>query len=197
MVGKTNLSQCDECGKVFSSLDEYVEHYKHFHPRSIDSTVDLSKALLVAQKCSPVYDYFERQFEVMKNIRGRKQDVDFLYTLRFCYEAGFDRTHISIAFLQKGILGSTTPQEPTRKMGKWVYLSGQNYAMHDSAKNAVRLTDYSRMKIISYLTDHFLEIIPKGNAELHSLGLFLGKNIEFIPNDAVILYLKHDKPHTY
>jgi hypothetical protein len=39
------------------------------------------------------------------------------------------------------------------------------------------------MKVISYLTDHFLEIIPKGNAELHSLGLFLGKNIQFIPND--------------
>src|SRR5919112_1466318 len=184
LVGKTNLTQCDECDKVFHSLDEYIEHYKHFHPRSIDATVNSSKALLVAQKCSPVYDYFERQFEVMKNIGGRKQDVDFLYSLRFCYEAGFDRTHTSIAFLQNGIFGSTTPQEPTRKMGTWVYLSGQNYAMHDSAKNAVRLTEYSRMKIISYLTDHFLEIIPKGNAELHSLGLFLGKNIEFIPNDA-------------
>jgi hypothetical protein len=183
LVGKTNLSQCDECGKVFHSLDKYVEHYKHFHPRSIDATVDSSKAILVAQKCSPVYDYFERQFEVMKNIHGRKQDVDFLYALRFCYEAGFDRTHTSIAFLQEGIFGSTTPQEPTRKMGTWVYLSGQNYAMHDSAKNAVKLGDYSRMKIISYLTDHFSEIIPRGNAELHSLGLFLGKNIEFIPNE--------------
>ena len=183
LVGNTNLSQCDECGKVFHSLDEYIEHYKHFHPRSIEATFHSSRALLVAQKCSLVYDYFERQFEVMKNIRGREQDVDFLYTLRFCYEAGFDRTHTSIAFLQQGIFGSTTPQEPTRKMGTWVYLSGQNYAMHDSAKNAVRLTDYSRMKIISYLTDHFMEIIPNGNAEVHSLGLFLGKNIEFIPND--------------
>jgi hypothetical protein len=183
LVGKTSLSQCDECGNVFHSLDEYIEHYKHFHPRSIDATADSSKALLMAQKCSPVYDYFERQFEVMKNIRGREQDVDFLYTLRFCYEAGFDRTHTSIAALQKGIFGSITPQEPTRKMGTWVYFSGQNYAMHDSAKSAVRLSDYSRMKVISYLTDHFLEIIPKGNAELHSLGLFLGKNIQFIPND--------------
>ena len=184
LVGKTNVSQCDECGKVFHSLDQYVEHYKHYHPRSIDATIGSSRALLVAQKCSPVYDYFERQFEVMKNIRGRKEDVDFLFTLRFCYEAGFDRTHTSIAFLQNSIFGSATPQEPTRKMGTWVYLSGQNYAMHDSAKNAVRLTDYARMKIISYLTEHFSEIIPKGNAELHSLGLFLGKNIEFIPNDA-------------
>jgi hypothetical protein len=147
------------------------------------ATVDSSKVLLIAQEWLPVYDYFERQFEVMKNIRGREQDVDFLYILRFCYEAGFSRTQTSIARLQRAIFGSSAPAEPTRKMGTWVYLSGQNYAMHDSAKNAVELTDYSRMKIISYLTDHFLEIIPKGSGELHTLGLFLGKNIQFIPND--------------
>src|SRR5919112_1397393 len=165
-----------------------VDYYKALAGKATDQSqatiVDSSKCLLVAQEWLPVYDYFERQFEVMKNIQGRKQDVDFLYTLRFCYEAGFDRTHTSIAFLQQGIFGSTPPQEPTRKMGTWVYLSGQNYAMHDSAKNAVKLTDYSVLKIISYLTDHFLEIIPKGSGELHSLGLFLGKNIQSIPNDA-------------
>jgi hypothetical protein len=162
-----------------------VDYYKALVEKTDKSqaTVDSSKALLMAQEWLPVYDYFERQFEVMKNIGVRKQDVDFLYTLRFCYEAGFDRTHSSIAALQKGIFGSITPQEPTRNMGTWVYLSGQNYAMHDSAKNAIRLMDYSRMKIISYMTDHFLDIFPKGSGELHSLGLFLGKNIEFIPND--------------
>jgi hypothetical protein len=46
-------------------------------------------------------------------------------------------------------------------MGTWLYLSGQNYAMHDSAKNAVKLTDYSMMRIISYLTEHFLELLLK------------------------------------
>jgi hypothetical protein len=164
-----------------------VDYYKALAGKATDlsqaTIVDSSKCLLVAQEWLPVYDYFERQFEVMKNIRGREQDVDFLYTLRFCYEAGFDRTHTSIAFLQEGIFGSTPPQEPTRKLGTWVYLSGQNYAMHDSAKNAVKLSDYSMMKIVSYLTDHFSEIIPKGSGELHSLGLFLGKNIQSIPND--------------
>ena len=44
LVDKTNLAQCDECGKVFHSLDEYVEHYKHFHPQSIDATVDYIKS---------------------------------------------------------------------------------------------------------------------------------------------------------
>ena len=163
-----------------------VDYYKALLGKATNqsqATVNSSKCLLVAQEWLPVYDYFERQFEVMKNIRGREQDVDFLYILRFCYEAGFSRTQTSIARLQNAIFGSSAPVEPTQKMGTWVYLSGQNYAMHDSAKNAVKLTDYSRMKIISYLTDHFSEIIPKGSGELHSLGLFLGKNIQFIPND--------------
>jgi hypothetical protein len=163
-----------------------VDYYKAVIGKTTNqshSTIDSTKCLLIAQEWLPVYDYFERQFEVMKNIRGREQDVDFLYILRFCYEAGFSRTHTSIARLQKAIFGSTAPVEPTRKMGTWIYLSGQNFAMHDSAKNAVELTDYSRMKIISYLTDHFSEIIPKGSGELYSLGLFLGKNIQFIPND--------------
>jgi hypothetical protein len=164
-----------------------VDYYKALILKTMDQSqatiIDSSKCLLVAEEWLPVYDYFERQFEVMKNIQGREQDVDFLYILRFCYEAGFSRTQASIARLQKAIFGSSSPEEPTRKMGTWVYLSGQNYAMHDSAKNAVKLTDYSMMKIISYLTEHFSEIVPKGTGELHSLGLFLGKNIQFIPND--------------
>ena len=164
-----------------------VDYYKALAGKATDrlqaTTFDSSKCIQLAQEWLPVYDYFERQFEVMKDIQGREQDVDFLYTLRFCYEAGFSRTQSSIARLQKAIFGSTAPVEPTRKLGTWVYLTGQNYAMHDSAKNAVKLTDYSMMKIISYLTEHFSEIVPKGNGELHSLGLFLGKNIQLIPND--------------
>jgi hypothetical protein len=163
-----------------------VDFYKAVLCKAADrsqTTIDSSKCIQLAQEWLPVYDYFERQFEVMKNIRGREQDVDFLYILRFCYEAGFSRTQASIARLQKAIFASSAPAEPTRKMGTWLYLSGQNYAMHDSAKNAVKLTDYAMMGIISYLTEHFSEIIPKGSGELHSLGLFLGKNIQFIPND--------------
>jgi class 3 adenylate cyclase len=163
-----------------------VDYYKRLTSRTTDQSepiVDSTKCHLVAQEWLPAYDYFERQFEIMKNIRGREEDVDFLYTLRFCYEAGFSRTQNSVARLQKAIFGNSSPVEPTRKMGTWVYLSGQTYGMHDSAKNAVKLSDYSKIKIISYLADHFSEIIPTGNGELHSLGLFIGKNIQFISNE--------------
>jgi uncharacterized short protein YbdD (DUF466 family) len=30
---------CDECGVAFQSLDEYVEHYKDYHPSSIGTAI--------------------------------------------------------------------------------------------------------------------------------------------------------------
>jgi hypothetical protein len=30
---------CDECGEAFNSLDEYIEHFKHYHPRSIGTAI--------------------------------------------------------------------------------------------------------------------------------------------------------------
>jgi hypothetical protein len=155
-----------------------VDFYKALADRAA-SQVNEPAALDMAQSWLPVSDYFDRQFEVMKNLPARRHDVDFLYVLALCYEAGFDRTHASITRLQKSIFGTEPPAEPTHELGTWVYLSGQNYAMHDSAKNAIRLTDYSRMKIITYLTKNFTDIVPKGAGELHSLGLFIGRNIQF------------------
>jgi len=159
-----------------------IDYYKSMVYTSESQAPDPSRALQIAQDWLPVYDYFDRQFEVMKNIPGREPDVEFLYTLRFCYEAGFERTPASIETLQKGIFGSSPPPEPTRRMGTWIYLSGQNIGMHDSAKNAVNLTDYAKMKISLFLANHFCEIVPKGDGELHALGMFLGRNMQFIAN---------------
>jgi hypothetical protein len=30
---------CDECGDAFHSLNEYIEHFKHYHPRSIGTAI--------------------------------------------------------------------------------------------------------------------------------------------------------------
>ena len=30
---------CDECGVAFHSLDEYIGHYKEYHPRSIGTAI--------------------------------------------------------------------------------------------------------------------------------------------------------------
>ncbi len=41
--GQSDLTRysymCDECGVAFQSLDEYVEHYKDYHPRSIGTAI--------------------------------------------------------------------------------------------------------------------------------------------------------------
>ncbi|MDQ3837580.1 MAG: hypothetical protein M3270_11715 [Thermoproteota archaeon] len=30
---------CDECGIAFQSVNEYVEHYREYHPRSIGTAI--------------------------------------------------------------------------------------------------------------------------------------------------------------
>jgi hypothetical protein len=38
---KENVSTyvCEECGEPFHSLNEYIAHYKHSHPRSIGTAI--------------------------------------------------------------------------------------------------------------------------------------------------------------
>jgi hypothetical protein len=40
-VSSPNISSyvCEECGKPFLTLEEYIEHYKHLHPRSIGTAI--------------------------------------------------------------------------------------------------------------------------------------------------------------
>jgi class 3 adenylate cyclase len=175
-----------EKNKVFASSlslslaeERWNEQRQTTSPTSTTTTDITGSAIAMAQDWLPVHDYFQRQFEVMKNIDSRQNDVDFLYTLRFCYEVGFDRDHDSIARLQKAIFGSYLPFDPSRKLTTWIYLSGRNYSMHDSAKNAITLSDYSKMRIIFYFTSNFQGIIPLGDGEIYSLGLFLGRNIQY------------------
>ena len=156
-----------------------VDYYKALLGKMSESSLDDQAALQIASSWLPASDYFERQFEVIKGLPWRGAEVEFLFVLRFCYEVGLDRTQASLASLQKGIFGSEAPAEPTRQLGTWLYLSGQNYAMHDSAKNAIKLTDFARMKIATYLSENFAQLVHGGDGELHSLGLFVGRNLEF------------------
>jgi transposase-like protein len=38
---RQNVSRhvCEECGESFYSLNEYVAHYRNFHPRSIGTAI--------------------------------------------------------------------------------------------------------------------------------------------------------------
>ncbi|HEY6535013.1 MAG TPA: hypothetical protein VIY08_04305, partial [Candidatus Nitrosocosmicus sp.] len=85
--------------------------------------------------------------------------------------------------LQKEIFYSIPASEPLQKLSIWIYLSGQYYAMHDISREAIKFKDYARLKIMKYLTNNFLQVVPKSDSQIYSFGIFFGKNIEYILRD--------------
>src|SRR5207244_3671224 len=84
--------------------------------------------LLEAEKMLRSTHYYEHQFALISSIQERQSDTEFLYTVKLCYESGLDRTANYVDELQKKIFDSISYREPLRKLGTWVYLSGQYYA---------------------------------------------------------------------
>jgi hypothetical protein len=139
--------------------------------------------LLEAKKLLRSSHYYEHQFALISSIGERKPDAEFLYTLKLCYEAGLNRKISFVEQLQKKIFNSIPHGEPLRKLGTWIYLSGQYYAMHDVSGEAIRFNDYERLKIMNYLTNDFLQVVPKSDSQVYSFGTFFGKNIEYMPRE--------------
>jgi hypothetical protein len=73
-----------------------------------------------------------------------------------CYEIG----HL-IRKIHEGIFGDTMVfHEPTKLLDTWVYTSGKYYAMHDSCREAIRLTDTIRSKMVAYLCNNLDGLLP-------------------------------------
>lgn len=125
--------------------------------------------------------YYEHLFTQLSNIQERKPDLDFLYTLRLCYELRLDRDINVIRPLQSGIFDTICPSEPSRSLSAWIYMSGRDYSMHDAPREAVKFTDSVKIKIVNYLTNNFLQVIPDNDNHIFSFGIFIGNNIGLIP----------------
>ena len=149
---------------------------------SIDPLTEADKLLVSTH-------YYEHQFALITSIRERMSDAEFLYALKLCYESGLNRTVSYVQQLQKKIFDSIPTGEPLQKLGTWIYLSGQYYAMHDIPREAIKLKDYTRIKIMNYLTNDFLQVVPKSDSQVYSFGIFFGKNIEYIPRDDSRIFL--------
>src|SRR5919197_2460349 len=139
-----------------------------------------------ANKLLPATDYYENQFKILSDSEERRSDKDFLYTLKLCYELGINTTDQVVKYLQEKIFGSPVPREPLRNLSIWIYLSGRYYSMHDAVREAIRFEDVTRKEIVSYLAENFLTNefklkIGKEENLSHQLGIFFGKNIQFIP----------------
>ena len=125
-------------------------------------------------------NYYQHQFGLLSRMSERKGDVDFLCILKMCYDLGIDRTESNISRLQNSIFGSESPKEAFNKLSNWLYISGQDYAMHDVCREAIKLSDYMKMKILSYISENLDDVINIDSEQsLNLLGLFIGRNIEF------------------
>jgi class 3 adenylate cyclase len=147
-------------------------------------------AVLEAKMLLPRTEYYEHQFEIIQDQEDRQADAEFLCTLRLCYELGLNRTIDVVEEFQKGIFNSSSPKDPTRKLSTWVYLSDQQYSMHDAPREAIRLPDYVKIKTTNYLINNFFNVISTlAEHQLHSVGIFLGKYLNLVnvnSSDAIL-----------
>jgi class 3 adenylate cyclase len=190
---------------------------------SIKRTNELN-AVAIAEKLPSSKQYYAQQFELLNSSVNRQSDVQFLVALKLCYEIGLERSIDLVRKIHKGIFGDAIMfHEPTRLLDTWIYTSGQYYAMHDSCREAIRLTDTIRSKTVAYLCNNLVDLLSgDSNMEntkmksaversedkhrlvsdqlLHSLGLFLGRNVQFMPSgpshpflpDPVYLYIRQN-----
>ena len=191
---------------------------------SIRNRANELNAVAIAEKLPSSKQYYAQQFELLNSSLNRQSDVQFLVALKLCYEIGLERSIDLVKKIHKGIFDDAIMfHEPTRLLDTWIYTSGQYYAMHDSCREAIRLTDTIRSKTVAYLCNNLADLLSgDSNIEntkmksaversedkhrlvsdqlLHSLGLFLGRNVQFMPSgpshpflpDPVYLYIRQN-----
>jgi hypothetical protein len=177
----------------FKELDMNIEASKKQTQSSDKTSLD---AVSIAKKLLGRTDYYTHQFTQLANLKERKSDLDFIYTLRLCYELRLDRELKVIEHLQSGIFGSNSDEEIVHSLNTWIYLSGRYYSMHDAPREAVRFTDSIKIKIVNYLVNNFTDIIPDNDNQIYQFGLFMGNNISLIHRTDSEIFLP-DSLYTY
>ena len=88
-----------------------LHYFRTLHQESKKGDfIDDDQAIEHARRMKPLNEYYSNQ---IKNLESdRSNEADFLYTIKICYELGWDRTLDNIQNLQKSIFDSSSPQEP-------------------------------------------------------------------------------------
>ena len=73
---------------ILAYFRELVRKQNEMKGESID-------AILEAQKLMHRTDYYKHQFALISNLEDRQNDIDFLYTLKLCYELSLSRDSYS------------------------------------------------------------------------------------------------------
>ncbi|MDQ4073462.1 MAG: hypothetical protein M3162_04060, partial [Thermoproteota archaeon] len=138
-------------------------------------------AIHVAETLLGTIEYYEHQFKYISSLDERRSEWEFLFTLRFCYEIGHERAIHRVEELQKEIFKSEPPKDAAKRLSIWVYLSGPYYSMHDAARYSIKFDDHTQVKIMAYLTNNFLKMIPKEKSQIYAFGMYFGKNFQYMP----------------
>jgi hypothetical protein len=170
---------------VFNYLKELFQKEGEESSSANEKSAYSIDAVLEAKMLLPRTEYYEHQFELIQDQEDRQNDADFLYTSKLCYELGLDRKVDVVESFQKGIFNSSSPKDATRKLGTWIYLSDQQYSMHDAPREAIKLPDYVKVKATNYLINNFFEVIPtQEEHSLYSIGVFLGRHLNLVGDNS-------------
>jgi hypothetical protein len=169
---------------VFNYFKELLQKDQEEESSANEKSAYSIDAVLEAKMLLPRTEYYEHQFELIQDQEDRQNDADFLYTSKLCYELGLDRKVDVVESFQKGIFNSTSPKDATRKLGTWIYLSNQQYSMHDAPREAIKLPDYVKIKATDYLINNFFDVIPQEQHQLYSIGIFLGRHLNLVGDNS-------------
>lgn len=161
-------------------LTIHLFYKKLFENYSIIRTA--KDVLKIAEEIKPPDESFKKEFDIVRS--KSTKDVNFLYTIKLCYELGFERTVPFTRKLQKEIFKGDLPDEPEKKLSAWVQLLPNNlgYIMPDVARSAINYSEDKKPDIIKFIISNFKDY----ENSLQSVGFFLGRNIAFILRGSTI-----------
>lgn len=135
----------------------------------------------IINRWKPGVEYYEHQFSILSNLEERRDEVDFLYSLKLCYDIGFTRTEDTVSYLQEAIFKSHSPREPSKKLSSWVFLSGPYYSLHDAVRDAIKFPIDVKLRISGWLTKNIKDVLKySDHHSSYLIGIFVGSNIEYV-----------------
>lgn len=161
-----------------------IQYYRILHQefKKENYEYDDGQAIEHALRMQPMDEYYSNQIPHLE--QDRKAEADFLYTVKFCYELGWDRRLADIKNMQKILFDSDSPQEPETTLSSWIYITYSNYSnyysIHDLARQSLQYGPYRKRQMVEFISNNFGKF-DLTNAQLYLLAYFIGQNIQTLP----------------
>lgn len=126
-------------------------------------------------------EQYRHQFLKLKETQGDHEGVEFLYTIKICYELGLDRNIKSVLALQKMIFGCRATKKMVQTLAPWFYLSGNQISFHDIVKQSISLDEQAVLKTASFIAYRKERFSRISDQSAYLLGSFVGKHCSTIP----------------